>query len=61
MGTDSALTYVTHYNVWREMDLLVRYSRLTSAQALSRKREVRPDNAIQWRMLSDAYQFGAAV
>src|SRR5918998_2508 len=25
MGTDSALTYVTHYDTWREMDLLVRY------------------------------------
>jgi len=25
MGTDSALTYVTHYDAWREMDLLVRY------------------------------------
>lgn len=34
MGTDSALTYVTHYNTWRELDLLVRYGGLTRAQAL---------------------------
>ncbi len=35
MGTDSALTYVTHYDAWREMDLLVRYGGLTPAQALN--------------------------
>lgn len=35
MGTDSALTYVTHYDSWREMDLLVRYGGLTRAQALN--------------------------
>ena len=35
MGTDSALTYVTHYDTWREMDLLVRYGGLTHAQALN--------------------------
>lgn len=35
MGTDSALTYVTHYNAWRELDLLVRYGGLTPAQALN--------------------------
>jgi len=35
MGTDSALTYVTHYDAWREMDLLVRYGGLTAAQALN--------------------------
>ncbi|WP_431836490.1 amidohydrolase family protein [Cellulomonas sp. Y8] len=34
MGTDSALTYVTHYNTWREIDLLVRYGGLTVAEAL---------------------------
>jgi imidazolonepropionase-like amidohydrolase len=34
MGTDSALTYVTHYNTWREMDYVVRYGGLTPAQAL---------------------------
>ena len=34
MGTDSALTHVTHYNTWRELDLLVRYGGLTPAQAL---------------------------
>lgn len=33
MGTDSALTYVTHYNTWREMDYVVRYGGLTPAQA----------------------------
>ncbi|MGW3493834.1 lipid II:glycine glycyltransferase FemX [Streptomyces sp. NPDC001020] len=27
----------------------------------SRKREVQPNNAIQWRMLSDAHQLGASV
>ncbi|WP_138759007.1 amidohydrolase family protein [Modestobacter altitudinis] len=35
MGTDSALTYVTHYDAWREMDVLVRYGGLTAAQALN--------------------------
>ncbi|GAA3357513.1 hypothetical protein GCM10017744_028400 [Streptomyces antimycoticus] len=29
--------------------------------SISRMREVQPNNAIQWRMLSDAYEFGAAV
>ncbi|MGC0336731.1 lipid II:glycine glycyltransferase (peptidoglycan interpeptide bridge formation enzyme) [Streptomyces sp. SLBN-8D4] len=27
----------------------------------SRKREVQPNNAIQWRMMSDAYELGAGV
>lgn len=35
MGTDSALTFVTHYNAWRELDLLVRYGGLTPARALN--------------------------
>jgi imidazolonepropionase-like amidohydrolase len=35
MGTDSALTYVTHYDTWREMDALVRYVGFTPAQALN--------------------------
>jgi imidazolonepropionase-like amidohydrolase len=35
MGTDSSLTYVTHYDAWREMDVLVRYGGLTPAQALN--------------------------
>ncbi|MFD4293130.1 amidohydrolase family protein [Rhodococcus sp. NPDC058532] len=34
MGTDSAVTYVTHSNTWRELDLLVRYGGLTPVQAL---------------------------
>lgn len=34
MGTDSALTFVTHYDAWREMDLAVRYGGLTRAQSL---------------------------
>ena len=34
MGTDSALTFVTHYNTWREVDLLIRYGGLTAARAL---------------------------
>ena len=33
-GTDSALTHVTHYNSWREMDYVVRYGGLTPAAAL---------------------------
>jgi imidazolonepropionase-like amidohydrolase len=35
MGTDSSLTYATHYDTWREMDLLVRCGGLTPAQALN--------------------------
>ncbi|MDN5914135.1 MAG: amidohydrolase family protein [Pseudonocardia sp.] len=35
MGNDSALTYVTHYNIWREMDFLVRYGGLTRARTLN--------------------------
>jgi len=35
MGTDSALTYVTHYNTWREMDYVVRYGGLSKAQAIN--------------------------
>lgn len=35
MGTDSALTYVTHYNTWRELDFAVRFGGLTPAQALN--------------------------
>lgn len=34
MGTDSAVTYVTHSNTWRELDFLVRYGTLTPAQAV---------------------------
>ncbi|WP_313810547.1 amidohydrolase family protein [Glutamicibacter sp.] len=34
MGTDSALTHVTHYNTWREMDYVQRYGGLTAAHAL---------------------------
>ena len=34
MGTDSALTYVTHYNTWREPDFVVRYGGLSPAHAL---------------------------
>ncbi|AJT42217.1 metal-dependent hydrolase family protein [Psychromicrobium lacuslunae] len=34
MGTDSALTYVTHYNTWREMDYVVRYGGLSTAAEL---------------------------
>jgi imidazolonepropionase-like amidohydrolase len=35
MGTDSALTYSTHYNTWRELDYLVRFGGLTPARALN--------------------------
>ncbi|WP_147918769.1 metal-dependent hydrolase family protein [Ruania zhangjianzhongii] len=34
MGTDSALTFVTHYNTWREIDYLIRYGGLSPARAL---------------------------
>ena len=34
MGTDSALTYVTHYNTWREVDMVTRFGGLTPAHAL---------------------------
>lgn len=34
MGTDSALTYVTHYNTWREIDYVIRYGGLKPAHAL---------------------------
>ncbi|WP_193612235.1 amidohydrolase family protein [Nocardioides lijunqiniae] len=34
MGTDSALTFVTHYNTWRELDFLIRYGGLSPARAL---------------------------
>ncbi|WGL52987.1 amidohydrolase family protein [Nocardioides sp. BP30] len=34
MGTDAALTHVTHYNTWRELDLLVRFGGLSPARAL---------------------------
>lgn len=33
MGTDSALTYVTHYNTWREIDYVIRYGGLSPAAA----------------------------
>lgn len=34
MGSDSAVTFATHYNTWRELDLAVRYGGLTPAKAL---------------------------
>jgi len=34
MGTDSALTYVTHYNTWRELDFLARYGGMEPAHVL---------------------------
>lgn len=34
IGTDAALTYVTHYNTWRELDYLVRFAGMTPAHAL---------------------------
>lgn len=34
MGTDASVTYVTHYNTWRELDLLARHGGLTPARAL---------------------------
>lgn len=34
MGTDSALTFVTHYNTWREIDFLIRHGGLSPARAL---------------------------
>lgn len=35
MGTDSALTYVPHYDAWRELDFLVRFGGLSHAEALT--------------------------
>ena len=34
MGTDSALTFVTHYNTWREVDFVIRYGKVPPARAL---------------------------
>lgn len=34
MGTDSALTFVTHYNTWREIDFMIRYGKVSPALAL---------------------------
>ncbi|MFE3318745.1 amidohydrolase family protein [Nocardia sp. NPDC059195] len=33
MGTDSSVTYVTHYNTWREIDYVIRYAGLSPASA----------------------------
>lgn len=33
-GSDSSITYVTHANTWRELDLLVRFGGFTTTQAL---------------------------
>ena len=35
MGTDSALTYATHYNAWRELDFLTRYGELSPTEVLT--------------------------
>lgn len=35
MGTDASVTYVTQYNTWRELDILVRHGGLTPARALN--------------------------
>ena len=35
MGTDAGVTYVTQYNTWRELDLMVRYGGLTPAEVLA--------------------------
>ena len=53
MGTDSALTYVTHYNTWRELDFAVRFGGLTPARALNAATQT---NA---RILGIAAQTGA--
>lgn len=34
VGSDSAVTYVTHANTWRELDFLIRFGGLTPVQAL---------------------------
>lgn len=34
MGTDSSLTFVTHYNTWREIDFVIRYGNVPVARAL---------------------------
>ncbi|QPZ38481.1 metal-dependent hydrolase family protein [Paramicrobacterium chengjingii] len=34
MGTDSSLTFVTHYNTWREIDFVMRHGNVPAARAL---------------------------
>lgn len=34
MGTDSALTFVTHYNTWREIDFIIRYGKVSPERAV---------------------------
>lgn len=40
MGNDSALTYVTHYDTWRELDMMIRFGGLTPARALHNATQV---------------------
>lgn len=35
IGTDASIPYVTHYNVWKELDYFIRYGNLTPQQAIS--------------------------
>ncbi|SHJ22432.1 Imidazolonepropionase [Clostridium cavendishii DSM 21758] len=34
LGTDASMSYITHYNTWRELDYLVRYIGITPKQAI---------------------------
>ncbi len=34
VGTDTAMTFVTQYNTWRELALLVKYAGFTPAEAV---------------------------
>ncbi|MFE6756944.1 lipid II:glycine glycyltransferase FemX [Streptomyces sp. NPDC057684] len=57
--------YLAHY----EGEVLAAATMLTVGEhvwysygaSTSRKREVQPNNAIQWRMMSDAYELGAGI
>ncbi|BDR53728.1 imidazolonepropionase [Bombiscardovia nodaiensis] len=44
MGTDTAMTFVTQYNTWRELDLMVRYAGFTPAQAFHAATQVNAKN-----------------
>lgn len=34
IGTDAAMSYVTHYNLWRELDHMIRFAGITESKAI---------------------------
>ncbi|NUU60425.1 metal-dependent hydrolase family protein [Paenibacillus agri] len=36
VGTDAAMSFVTHYDIWRELDHLIRQTKLNTAQVIER-------------------------